>query len=64
MSHLFSAGPIGGLELENCIVVSPMCMYSAVDGVPQPAVGIRKGDRGLPRSPLGMFQWEFSALSP
>ena len=36
MSHLFSAGRIGGLELENRIVVSPMCMYSAVDGVPQP----------------------------
>lgn len=36
MSKLFSGGRIGGLNLENRIVVSPMCMYSAVDGLPQP----------------------------
>jgi hypothetical protein len=36
MSALFSSGLIGGLELENRIVVSPMCQYSAVDGVAQP----------------------------
>lgn len=35
MSALFSRGRIGGLELENRIVVSPMCQYSAVDGVAQ-----------------------------
>lgn len=36
MTSLFSEGRIGGLTLDNRIVVSPMCMYSAVDGVPQP----------------------------
>jgi NADPH2 dehydrogenase len=35
MSALFGAGRIGGLELENRIVVSPMCQYSAVNGAPQ-----------------------------
>ncbi len=33
MSALFSPGRIGGLDLENRIVVSPMCQYSADDGV-------------------------------
>ena len=32
-THLVSAGLIGGLDLGNRIVVSPMRMYSAVDGV-------------------------------
>jgi len=36
MTSLFSKGRIGGLTLDNRIVVSPMCMYSAVDGIPQP----------------------------
>src|SRR6185312_15865021 len=36
MSSLFSDGKIGGLALNNRVVVSPMCMYSAVDGIPQP----------------------------
>ena len=29
MSVLFFPGRIGGLELENRIVISPMCQYSA-----------------------------------
>ena len=36
MSSLFAPGSIGSLILENRLVVSPMCQYSAVDGVPQP----------------------------
>ncbi|MGB6117074.1 MAG: NADH:flavin oxidoreductase/NADH oxidase [Mesorhizobium sp.] len=36
MTSLFKEGRIGGLKLDNRIVVSPMCMYSAVAGVPQP----------------------------
>ena len=35
MSALFGHGRIGGLDLDNRIVVSPMCQYSAVDGVAQ-----------------------------
>jgi NADPH2 dehydrogenase len=34
MSTLFTEGRIGGLTLPNRIAVSPMCQYSAVDGVP------------------------------
>lgn len=36
MSALFQPIKVGGLELANRIVVSPMCQYSAVDGVAQP----------------------------
>jgi 2,4-dienoyl-CoA reductase-like NADH-dependent reductase (Old Yellow Enzyme family) len=36
MSVLFSPIDLGPLRLPNRIVVSPMCQYSAVDGVPQP----------------------------
>src|SRR5215475_15695470 len=32
-SHLFSPIRLGGCELANRIVVSPMCQYSADDGV-------------------------------
>lgn len=35
MSLLFSPFRLGGLELANRLVVSPMCQYSAVDGVAQ-----------------------------
>ena len=36
MSVLFSPIDLGPLRLPNRVVVSPMCQYSAVDGVPQP----------------------------
>ncbi|MGH7020119.1 MAG: NADH:flavin oxidoreductase/NADH oxidase [Brevundimonas sp.] len=36
MSLLFTPRAVGPLTLKNRIVVAPMCMYSAVDGVPQP----------------------------
>lgn len=36
MSALFSPIPLGGLTLANRIAVSPMCQYSAVEGVAQP----------------------------
>ncbi len=35
-SQLFSPFDLGGLELPNRIVVSPMCQYAATDGVPGP----------------------------
>ncbi|MGO4679903.1 NADH:flavin oxidoreductase/NADH oxidase [Microbacterium sp. 2MCAF23] len=35
MSHLFSPLTIRSVTLSNRLWVSPMCMYSAVDGVPQ-----------------------------
>ncbi|MDO6965085.1 NADH:flavin oxidoreductase/NADH oxidase [Rhizobium alvei] len=36
MSALFSPARLGGLQLNNRIVVSPMCQYSARDGIAQP----------------------------
>jgi 2,4-dienoyl-CoA reductase-like NADH-dependent reductase (Old Yellow Enzyme family) len=36
MSALFTPIRLGGVELANRVVVSPMCQYSAIDGVPQP----------------------------
>ncbi len=35
MTALFATGALGGLTLSSRVVVSPMCQYSAVDGVPQ-----------------------------
>ncbi len=34
MAHLFEPLPLRGLTLRNRIAVSPMCQYSATDGVP------------------------------
>ena len=34
MSALFSPIKLRGLTLKNRVVVSPMCQYSAEDGVP------------------------------
>lgn len=36
MSRLFESYRIGGVTLKNRMMVSPMCQYSAVDGVAQP----------------------------
>src|SRR3954451_6705720 len=35
VSILFSPLPLRGTTLRNRLWVSPMCMYSAIDGVPQ-----------------------------
>lgn len=60
MSALFSPGRIGSLELENRIVVSPMCQYSAVDGVAQPWHLIHVG--GLMMSGAGLVIVEATAV--
>ena len=36
MSVLFSPITLGPVTLPNRVVVSPMCQYSAIEGVPQP----------------------------
>ena len=36
MSQLFSPIQLGGLTLPNRVVVSPMCQFSAIDGLAQP----------------------------
>jgi NADPH2 dehydrogenase len=60
MSALFSPGRIGGVDLENRIVVSPMCQYSAVNGVAQPWHLIHIGN--LMMSGAGLAIMEATAI--
>ena len=59
-SHLFSPLRLRGLELPNRVVVSPMCQYSAVDGVVQPWHQIHLG--GLALSGAGLVIAEATAV--
>lgn len=36
MSKLFESTALGGVQLKNRVMISPMCQYSAVDGIAQP----------------------------
>jgi len=60
MSALFTPGRLGGLDLANRIVVSPMCQYSAVDGVVQPWHLIHIGN--LMMSGAGLIIMEATAV--
>ncbi|SFU21801.1 NADH:flavin oxidoreductase/NADH oxidase [Mesorhizobium sp. YR577] len=60
MSALFSDGKIGGLDLENRIVVSPMCQYSAIEGTAQPWHLIHIGN--LMMSGAGLVIMEATAV--
>ena len=62
MSKLFSPWKIGPLELENRIVVAPMCQYSAVDGNAQDWHLIHLGNLAL--SGAGFLIIEATAVSP
>ncbi|MBD3677105.1 MAG: NADH:flavin oxidoreductase/NADH oxidase [Rhodobacteraceae bacterium] len=62
MSHLFSPLNIGSLELENRIVIAPMCQYSAVDGNAQDWHLIHLGNLAL--SGAGMLIIEAASVSP
>ncbi|MEO2094460.1 MAG: FAD-dependent monooxygenase [bacterium] len=44
---MFTPLCVGGLELANRVVVSPMCQYSATDGVPGDWHFVHYGSRGL-----------------
>lgn len=59
-SRLFSPIRLGGLHLANRIVASPMCQYSAVDGVAQPWHLIHIG--GLALSGAGLVILEATAV--
>ena len=59
MSALFQPLQMGGLQLENRIVVSPMCQYSAVEGTAQPWHLIHVG--GLMLSGAGLVIMEATA---
>lgn len=60
MSQLFSPLTLRGVTLPNRIVVSPMCQYSAVDGVAQAWHLIQLGQLAL--SGAGMLCIEATAV--
>ena len=62
MSKLFSPWMLGPLELENRIVIAPMCQYSAVDGNAQDWHLIHLGN--LAQSGAGILVIEATAVSP
>ena len=59
---LFSPLDIGNLTLRNRIVVSPMCEYSAVDGVPNDWHLVHLGSRAV--GGAGLVFTEATAVSP
>jgi len=60
MSLLFSPITLGGTTLANRIMVSPMCMYSAVDGLLQPFHKFHLGSLSL--SGAGLMMVEATAV--
>lgn len=62
MSHLFEPLKLGALELENRIIIAPMCQYSAVDGNAQDWHLIHLGNLAL--SGAGLLIIEATAISP
>nr|MBP7485969.1 oxidoreductase [Parabacteroides sp.] len=47
MSNLFTPLTIGNIELKNRIVVSPMCQYSAIDGLANDWHFVHYGSRAV-----------------
>jgi 2,4-dienoyl-CoA reductase-like NADH-dependent reductase (Old Yellow Enzyme family) len=62
MSKLFSEFHIKGISLKNRIVVSPMCQYSAADGVPNDWHMVHLGARAIGGAALVIA--EATAVSP
>ena len=62
MSRLFEPLRIGALQLDNRIVIAPMCQYSAVDGTPVDWHLIHLGQLAL--SGAAMLIVEATAVSP
>lgn len=61
-NKLFSPLKIKGIELKNRIVVSPMCQYSSVDGVPDDWHLVHLGSRAVGGAALVIS--EATAVSP
>jgi anthraniloyl-CoA monooxygenase len=59
---MFAPFKLRGLELKNRIVVSPMAMYSAVDGVPTDFHVVHYGARAL--GGAGLVYTEMTCISP
>jgi 2,4-dienoyl-CoA reductase-like NADH-dependent reductase (Old Yellow Enzyme family) len=62
MSTLFSPLKIRSVELKNRIVVSPMCQYSSINGVPTDWHLVHLGSRAVGGS--GLILTEATAVSP
>lgn len=62
MSQLFSPIQIGSLTLPNRIVIPPMCMYSATEGVAGPWHAMHLGQLAV--SGAGLLIIEATAVSP
>ena len=60
--HLFDTPTIGDVTLRNRIVVSPMCEYSAVDGMPDEWHLVHLGSRAV--GGAGLVFTEATAVSP
>jgi 2,4-dienoyl-CoA reductase-like NADH-dependent reductase (Old Yellow Enzyme family) len=54
--HLFESMSLREVKLRNRIVVSPMCEYSAIDGVPQPWHLVHLGSRAVGGAGLVMAE--------
>ncbi len=61
MSHLFQPLRIGSLELDNRIIIAPMCQYSSRDGVPGDWHMMHLGNLSL--SGAGLLILEATAVS-
>ena len=62
MSQLFQPMQIGNLNLENRIIIAPMCQYSATQGTPGDWHLIHLGHLAL--SGAGLLILEATAVSP
>jgi len=62
MSMLFDGLALGRLQLQNRIIIAPMCQYSAVDGNAQDWHMIHLGNLAL--SGAGLLILEATAVSP
>lgn len=60
--HLFEPLPIGDVVLRNRIAVSPMCEYSAIDGMPDDWHLVHLGSRAV--GGAGLVFTEATAVSP
>lgn len=61
-SKLFTPVRLGPLELRNRIMVSPMCQYTAVDGMPVDWHGVHLGNLAI--SGAGLLCLEATAVAP
>ena len=62
MPRLFEPLTLAGLTLPNRIVVSPMCQYSAIDGIAQPWHTVHLGQFAM--ADPGMILLEATAVEP